>query len=637
MNLKTVIFTIGCLSTSLNLSSQETLLRVGLLNNIISEPSGIGVLYNTADGHFDYWLHNDKDYPESIYSIRLDESMNIKRTIDVTVPYIDWEDMTSDGLGNIYLGDFGNWVGADDQLQVVKIPNPSTYQGTPPTVEIIKYTYPFTGVSDMEAMFHLDGYLYLFTKSVNINTNPSLDPEYTYCFRIPDQAAPGDGEHTAELVSSFKITKPDDVLNQVKITSADISPDKKTMAFLSYSRIWVFSCFEGNDFFNGEIKNFEIDFRQYEGISFINNHEIIISKEGDPDNVNNNPIIYYHDIYPWIKSDCLSCEKTQNGNFSEENMGWTKFENGTATADVDISDGRATIDVLTTGDFRWQLNLRQKSIILEKNKNYKISYSAYADNDRDMSVIMNEASGNTGYFYAVQDLTTVDTEYHHEFTMTEDTDFNTFFSFNVGNSTGKIYLDDVRIVEVECESLRTAALPIELLSFSATNHEKQVLLTWETETEINNDYFDIETSIDGINFEVIGTVMGSNTANHKHRYEFTHTTPIKGQNFYRLNQVDLDGKSSYTSIRSVHIKNFKDEGKFTLYPNPVTNELSISSTHNLSNHSIRIYDMAGPLLNTLHYTSGMKIDVFAFDPGLYFFEIINRTGQIINWVKVVKL
>lgn len=89
-------------------------------------------------------------------------------------------------------------------------------------------------------------------------------------------------------------------------------------------------------------------------------------------------------------------------------------------------------------------------------------------------------------------------------------------------------------------------LPIELLSFSSSlNKDEQVELIWETLSEYNNSHFDIEHSSDGFNFENIGRVSGAGHSSNSRNYEFLHSLPNQGLNYYRLKQVDYDGNYEY--------------------------------------------------------------------------------------------
>lgn len=431
------------------------LTEIGQLTDVISEPSGLSIIYNTSNGKFDYWAHNEYQHPEEIYSFHLDDLNTIKRTMDVNQAFVDWEDMAKDDNNNIYLADFGNFV-AQNELQFVKIPDPNTFTGGPPSVELIKYEYPTPGVQDSEAAIHLDGFLYVFTKTVSSNTDPSLETNRTYCYKIPDSPLAGGAPHCAVLHDSHQIIFPGDEpppgeFSHFKVTAADISPDKKKLVLMTYERIWVFSCFEGDNFFDGTVNSFEIPYWSYEGVTFINNHEIVISSEGTAGNPNYNPKVFHLDLYPWIDDSCIDCEKAINSNFDHPNLAWYLSLFGDGAATLDMSNGNAVIDIQALGTRQWHVNIRHKSLVLENGKTYRLSYKAHAEDERLISVIVSKRDGSAGYLYHSQPITTTPSYYSHEFTMTEATDYNTYLSLNVGNYIAhKVYFDDISLVEVDC-------------------------------------------------------------------------------------------------------------------------------------------------------------------------------------------
>jgi hypothetical protein len=91
-------------------------------------------------------------------------------------------------------------------------------------------------------------------------------------------------------------------------------------------------------------------------------------------------------------------------------------------------------------------------------------------------------------------------------------------------------------------------LPVELISFTATSKCPDIVLNWATATELNNDYFAIQHSLDGIHFETIAFVDGNGTTNQYQTYEYVHTIVDPTVNFYRLMQVDFDGTTDYSAI-----------------------------------------------------------------------------------------
>lgn len=112
-------------------------------------------------------------------------------------------------------------------------------------------------------------------------------------------------------------------------------------------------------------------------------------------------------------------------------------------------------------------------------------------------------------------------------------------------------------------------LPVNLLSFTATFENGSAKLVWQTINEVNNDYFNVQHSKDGINWSVIIKVNGKNAV--LNDYQTVHTNPINGKNYYRLQQFDKDGKVTYSVIRIVDVNKVKST--ILVYPNPTKDGL----------------------------------------------------------------
>lgn len=111
-------------------------------------------------------------------------------------------------------------------------------------------------------------------------------------------------------------------------------------------------------------------------------------------------------------------------------------------------------------------------------------------------------------------------------------------------------------------------LPIELLSFDAIAiAENNIELIWEVATEINNNYFTIERSADGIHFEEIKKVKGAGTTIQQHTYSIIDQSTHTGVSYYRLKQTDFDGKTTCFNTVDVELNNNKKDVVF--YPNPL--------------------------------------------------------------------
>lgn len=207
------------------------------------------------------WTHNDSGGMSEIYSI--DTLGNLLRTLFLSgITNIDFEDITKDVIGNIYIGDIGNNTGNRMSLQIYKISSPSGILNDTIIPQQITYAYTTDSLQrlDCEAFFHLNQLLHLFTKIQNTG-------EYTKLFTLPDSA----GTYLTTLVDSFYFSSP--------ITAADISPDGNTVALLSYGKIYLLRAFSGNTFFNGTIDSLAIPLSQTEALAFIDNTSIYITDE----------------------------------------------------------------------------------------------------------------------------------------------------------------------------------------------------------------------------------------------------------------------------------------------------------------------------------------------------------------------
>ncbi|MBK8584731.1 MAG: hypothetical protein IPN88_04550 [Bacteroidetes bacterium] len=97
-------------------------------------------------------------------------------------------------------------------------------------------------------------------------------------------------------------------------------------------------------------------------------------------------------------------------------------------------------------------------------------------------------------------------------------------------------------------------LPIELITFSGENDGETNLLHWVTATEINNSYFTIEHSADGVIFTTCERIQGAGNSNYAISYEAIDHHPFK-KTYYRLKQTDFDGKFTYSQIIVIALKN----------------------------------------------------------------------------------
>ena len=139
-----------------------------------------------------------------------------------------------------------------------------------------------------------------------------------------------------------------------------------------------------------------------------------------------------------------------------------------------------------------------------------------------------------------------------------------------------------------------SVLPVELSAFYAVRKDKEVQITWTTSSEIDASHFEIERSSDGVEFSQIGSHDAVGEASAETAYDFMDRTPIKGTNYYRLRNVDIDGFTSYSRIRSV---SFGSSETPIAVPNPVKERLQVLGLGlSVDAVMVEIYSSTGQLL-----------------------------------------
>ena len=187
---------------------------------------------------------------------------------------------------------------------------------------------------------------------------------------------------------------------------------------------------------------------------------------------------------------------------------------------------------------------------------------------------------------------------------------------------------------------RTSAnpLPIELVSFKCQLANKNTVeLNWVTASESNNDYFAIERSNDGVNFELLGKKTGAGNNNTTLYYSFKDQNTLKGISYYRLKQVDFDGKFAYSEICSV---SNDGDGGVLFYPNPVRNSLTIDYDfiEKPKTGIITITDVTGKIVQVSSTFNDSKVTLNCSDlaEGIYFLKVILGDKEVVNKFTVQK-
>ena len=152
-----------------------------------------------------------------------------------------------------------------------------------------------------------------------------------------------------------------------------------------------------------------------------------------------------------------------------------------------------------------------------------------------------------------------------------------------------------------CEG-QSNALPVEWLSFKATTQKQQVALSWKTATEENNMGFEVQRSTNGVDWKIIGFEDGRGTTDEIQSYTFTDIRPIPGYNYYRLKQIDYDGKYDFSEVRSVLVSSPKNQ-MAQVFPNPNEGIFTLA-LHNpqLQKARIKLLDSTGSLLREFNFS-----------------------------------
>lgn len=170
-------------------------------------------------------------------------------------------------------------------------------------------------------------------------------------------------------------------------------------------------------------------------------------------------------------------------------------------------------------------------------------------------------------------------------------------------------------------------LPVELTSFSAEKKHNGVELSWETNSERNNDYFTIERSTDGQNWVAISTIQGAGNSSTLTSYSAFDLKPEIGENYYRLSQTDYD--ATITLFKELAFVVFENSAKLlTVYPNPCSQTIHISGE--LKNtESWFISDLTGKIVASQETKNENKtIDVEHLQAGNYFLLIVKENETV---------
>lgn len=211
------------------------------------------------------------------------------------------------------------------------------------------------------------------------------------------------------------------------------------------------------------------------------------------------------------------------------------------------------------------------------------------------------------------------------------------FSQNSGgtlNGNSDLSLDPYFVdAEYGTFCMDASALPVELISFKAQKVGEIVVIKWGTFSELNSDKFIVERSTDGVNFEEILQTRGAGNSSEILHYEGVDINPKEGINYYRLKQIDFDGKFEYFTTVAVMLSP-ESNLMSNVYPNPATHEIKFTTSLE-ETYFISVYNSLGKIVECVEIKGDqlgaeVSINTSKFAKGNYFIKIDNQKGYFVS-------
>lgn len=175
-------------------------------------------------------------------------------------------------------------------------------------------------------------------------------------------------------------------------------------------------------------------------------------------------------------------------------------------------------------------------------------------------------------------------------------------------------------------STNSAALPVEMATFTAKAEGTTNRLEWTTLSEQDNAGFEVERSANGTEFDQIGRVAGNGTTLEVSNYQFIDENPIVGTNYYRLRQINSDGSFEYSNIVEVTASPLKNS-LVKIYPNPVEDYMIIENGQGIAT----IYNVLGQPIKTFSITNiQFSIPTIELIKGQYILQLMRNDGTIVT-------
>ncbi len=168
-----------------------------------------------------------------------------------------------------------------------------------------------------------------------------------------------------------------------------------------------------------------------------------------------------------------------------------------------------------------------------------------------------------------------------------------------------------------------APLPVKFSALEVENKGKAINLAFSTLSEVNNDYFTIERSADGLTFDDIARIAGAGNSGEELSYQYADNSPVSGINYYRIRQTDYDGTFAYSEIVSATVGS---RDAFTLTPRVTNDVLEIRSSDD--NNTASVYTLTGNLVKTISFVGQTStISIADLAAGMYIVRLSNTVDN----------
>jgi hypothetical protein len=172
-----------------------------------------------------------------------------------------------------------------------------------------------------------------------------------------------------------------------------------------------------------------------------------------------------------------------------------------------------------------------------------------------------------------------------------------------------------------CVVVVSCVLPVELTGFNVESDSRSVLLNWTTESEKDNAYFNIQRSINGVDWEFVEQVDGAGNSTTPLNYTIRDSKPYFGLSYYQLIQVDLSGRTNYKDIKSVNHESLE----LMAYPNPTSGMIKLSGVNNLNEKEIEVFDLQGVKFDVdASMIVNNELNLSSFENGIYYIMLMNN-------------